>query len=195
MLSPTTLDLDPVATSVTEVQAEPAPAKPRRSAWGILGSVVVFVIALVLLWPAQFGGITGLTIVSGQSMEPTYGSGDLVISIKQSSYEPGDVLSYMVPAGQPGEGGRVIHRVFSIDSSSGEASYITKGDNNPNLDPWRFSADDVMGKALLHIPAVGAVLGGVSNPIVVGLASGLLVTMLMWRIGSKPQKRRHRNSV
>lgn len=194
MLSDTTPVLDPIDASPVADQEELAPAKRRRSAWGILGSVILFVVALVFLWPAQFGGITGLTVVSGQSMEPTYVSGDLVVSVRQASYEPGDIVSYTVPAGQPGEGGRVIHRIFTVDTSSGAAVYLTKGDNNPDIDPWRFGADDVMGKALFAIPAVGAVLGGVSNPIVVGLASGLLVTMLMWRIGSEPQKRRHRRS-
>jgi signal peptidase len=182
----------------TERQPEPvvqhAHVKPRKRAWRIVESAVIFVVAIVILWPAQFGGLTGLTVVSGHSMEPTYHTGDLVVSLRQLSYAPGDIVSYKVPAGQAGEGGRVIHRIFSIDSSTGAAVYSTKGDNNPSVDPWHFGTNDVMGHALFSIPSMGSVLGGVTNPIVVGLASGLLVTILLWRIGSAPKKHRHRRS-
>ena len=52
----------------------------------------------------------------------------------------------------------------------------------------------VLGSLALLIPAIGSVLGGASNPIVVGLVAGGLVTLLVWRIGSAPKKRRHRGA-
>ncbi|MEJ1231171.1 MAG: signal peptidase I [Galbitalea sp.] len=158
-------------------------------------SIAIFLAALALLWPAQFGGFTGLTVVDGHSMEPTYHTGDLVVSLRLPSYQYGDIVSYLVPTGQPGAGGRVIHRIFAVDSSSGSAVYTTKGDNNPSVDPWHFHSGDVLGKALFSIPAIGSVLGGVANPIVVGLVAGILVVILLWRIGSAPKKRRrHRGA-
>lgn len=185
---------DSTATMAAGAAGERPTARPRSRARRVMGFVVAVGLALVALWPAQFGGITGLTVVNGRSMEPTYYTGDLVVSLKLPAYAAGDIVSYVVPAGEAGEGGRVIHRIFSIDATSAAPILSSKGDNNPNVDPWRFSVDDVMGKALFSIPTIGSVLGGVTNPIVVGLASGLLVTILLWRLGSVPQKRRQHGS-
>ena len=191
MLRPLTDADDSVESPLPETVE--AAREPRRP-WRYVVSVLVFLAALVILWPAQFGGLTGLTVVNGHSMEPTYHTGDLVVSLRLPSYAPGDIVSYLVPKGQPGAGGRVIHRVFSEATTGGRTVFTTKGDNNPSTDPWHFSTGDVLGKALFSIPAIGSVLGGASNPIVVGLASGLLVTVLLWRIGSAPKKRRHRQA-
>jgi signal peptidase len=190
MLRPQT-DAEDSLESPQPDAAESVPAKPRRP-WRYVVSVGIFLVAVVLLWPAQFGGLTGLTVVNGHSMEPTYYTGDLVVSFRLPNYAPGDIVSYRVPSGQPGAGGRVIHRIFSEATTGGRTVFTTKGDNNPSTDPWNFVTGDVLGKALFSIPAIGSVLGGASNPIVVGLASGLLVTVLLWRIGSAPKKRRHR---
>jgi signal peptidase len=152
--------------------------------------VVIVIVALVAFWPAQYGGITGLTVVDGESMEPTYVTGDLVVSIRQPSYSVGDIISYTVPSGQDGAGGRVIHRLNSIDSSDGVTIYTTLGDNNfDQVDPWIIGPQDVMGKALFVIPAVGNIIGGMSNPLLIGLISGVLVTVILWSSDSKEEKR------
>jgi signal peptidase len=169
-------------------------APTKRGPLRYLGSIVIFIIALVVLWPAQFGGFTGLTVVNGHSMQPTYYTGDLVVTLRLPSYQPGDIISFKVPEGQPGAGGRVIHRIFSDTKVNGQMVYTTKGDNNPSVDPWHPGNGDILGKALFSIPAIGSVLGGASNPIVVGLVAGILVTLLVWRIGSAPKKRRHRGA-
>jgi signal peptidase len=147
---------------------------------------------VALVWPAQFGGITGLTVVDGHSMEPLYHTGDLVISVRQPAYAVGDVVSYQVPEGQPGAGGRVIHRIVAVDNGV----YSTLGDNNPDLDPWRFESGDVLGKAVFMIPSIGAigtVLGSQAG-LIAGLACGLLVTILLWRSGgsSSAERGKHR---
>jgi signal peptidase len=148
-----------------------------------VASAVFILAALLLLWPAQFGGITGLTLVNGASMNPTFHTGDLVVSVRLPAYQPGQIVSYLVPAGEPGAGGRVIHRIFSVDS---EGIYTTKGDNNPDVDPWHFRSADALGTAIFALPGIGIMLGGLSSPLVMGVAFGLLVTLLLWR---KPSRR------
>jgi signal peptidase len=170
---------DPVERAVTRTTST---SRTRR----IIASAAVLVAAIVILWPASYGGVTGLTLVRGNSMIPTYHTGDLVISVKFPSYLPGQIVSYTVPAGQPGAGGRVIHRIFSVSDSG---VYTTKGDNNPETDPWHFQSSDVMGTALVAVPQVGSVLGVLSNPSVIGLFGGLLATLLLWR--SDPKRERH----
>ncbi|GAB2623374.1 signal peptidase I [Pseudactinotalea suaedae] len=167
---------------VTPSKAE-SPTRSRAAT--ILGWLLVAV-AAALLWPAQWGGLTGLTIVSGHSMEPTYYTGDLVVTWRQAGYEPGDVVSYTVPDDQPGAGGHVIHRVATADRlDSGEMVYTTVGDNNPAADQWTLTADDIAGAAVLHVPGLGRFLGPAVLPILVAGALGGIVTVMLW--SSRPE--------
>ena len=61
--------------------------------------MLFLVAALVVgyfLWPTSLGGCTTLTIVSGHSMEPTYYTGDLVVS-RCGDYQVGDIVVYNPP--------------------------------------------------------------------------------------------------
>ena len=69
-----------------------APVGPRLSR--VLRSVIVWTLvagAAYLLWPTGLGGCTTLTIVSGHSMEPTYHTGDVVLS-RCGTPQVGDVV-------------------------------------------------------------------------------------------------------
>ncbi len=146
-----------------------------------IGGWAFLVAAAVLLWPATWGGLTGLTVVSGHSMEPTYHTGDLVITWRQSSYEVGDIVSYTVPADQPGAGGHVIHRIDTVDVENGVTTYTTLGDNNPAPDQWALQASDITGTAVLHVPGVGRWIGPAVLPYVAAIAIGAIVCVLLWR--------------
>jgi len=180
-----TLERDPEVRGDTPDPVERASTHPTRKG-RIIPSAVVLVVAILILWPASYGGVTGLTLVRGNSMIPTYHTGDLVISLKLPAYRPGEIVSYTVPAGQPGAGGRVIHRIFSVSDGG---AYTTKGDNNPEADPWHFQSSDVMGSAVVAVPQVGAIVGVLSNPIVIGGFGGLLATLLLWRSDPKRERR------
>lgn len=133
---------------------------PRRllslavSAVWIIGAVVVG----VYLWPSSLGGCTTLTIVSGESMEPTYYTGDLVVS-RCGASEVGQVVVY----NPPNVGGaRVIHRIIAGDAESG---WVIRGDNNDFNDPWHVSEDNVLGHAVLHLPQVGTFAAILLSPL------------------------------
>jgi len=160
-------------------------AEPGRVArtWGGMRQIIGWVvlgIAIVLLWPAQLGGLTGLTVVNGHSMEPTYVTDDLIVSMRQPHYHVGDIVSYEVPAGQNGAGGRVIHRIVSVQTVDGAMVYGTRGDNNPQADPWVIGDADVLGRAVLRLPGVGIALTPDGAPIVLAVALGAVVTLLLW---------------
>lgn len=133
---------------------------PRRLL-GLAGSAAWLVGALVvgwLLWPSSLGGCTTLTIVSGESMEPTYYTGDLVVS-RCGPVEVGDVVVY----NPPGVGGaRVIHRI--VDGSS-EDGWVVQGDNNGFIDPWEPTDDEILGSAVLHLPSVGKFAAILLSPL------------------------------
>lgn len=147
-------------------------------------SWTMLLVAVALLWPSQLGGLTGLTVVHGQSMEPTYSTGDVVVTLRQPGYGPGDVISYEVPDGQPGAGGHVIHRVHSIGA---DGRYLTIGDNNDTLDAWTITDADVIGKAVLHLPGAGVVFTPQVLPYVVAMSLGAIVTVLLWGPGRRDQ--------
>lgn len=137
-------------------------------------------VAIVLLWPATWGGIFGLTIVNGNSMMPTLSSGDLVITMRQPSYGVGDIVSSVVPGGQAGAGGHVIHRIREVDASGPRPVFVSQGDNNPHPDAWRFGAEDVYGRAVSRVPGLTGVFAGVVFPAAVGAVAALAFLAWAW---------------
>lgn len=141
----------------------PAPRAPRtrrervRSALGWAVTAALVGVLVWFGWPSTLGGCTTLTIVSGHSMEPTYDTGDLVVS-RCGTPEAGDVVVYTPPGL---DRGRIIHRVVGGDAGDG---WVIQGDNNDFLDPWRPHAGDVLGIARLHVPGLGRVASILLDP-------------------------------
>lgn len=162
--------------------AERAPLTRRERARGVLGWAVTAALVGVLVWfgwPSTLGGCTTLTIVSGHSMEPTYYTGDLVVS-RCGTPAAGDVVVYTPPGL---ERGRIIHRVVGGDADGG---WVIQGDNNDFLDPWRPHAGDVLGIARLHVPGLGRVASILLDPW--AWASLLVVAagVLLWPARPEP---------
>lgn len=132
---------------------------PRRSVSALVNTLWIVGSLLVgwLIWPTSLGGCTTLTIVSGQSMEPTYYTGDLVVS-RCGPVEIGDVIVYNPP---DVGGARVIHRIVDGDADG----WVVQGDNNDFLDPWTPTADDIYGSAVLHLPGVGKFASILLSPL------------------------------
>jgi signal peptidase I len=109
-------------------------------------SLLLF-IAFAAAWfflarPETLGGPAGYILVSGNSMEPGYHTGDLVATRNHSNYEVGDIIAYRVPKGEDGAGKKVIHRIIG---GNGVDGYVTQGDNNNFIDPWHPTNSDVIG--------------------------------------------------
>lgn len=148
-------------------------ASPRtRHAWvGVLALLVL----VAVFWPARWGGWIGFISVSGHSMEPTFATGDLAVTMRQPGYRIGDVIAYQVPAGQPGAGGRVIHRIVATRGSNVGLVFITKGDNNPTSDVWLPHVQDVMGRVVFRVPG-----GPFGSTFLIAIVPALAVTILLW---------------
>jgi len=121
----------------------------RLALLGLLGALVF----------TTFTGIGGspvrMVVVAGESMLPTLSSGDAVVTLRRSSYDVGDVVAYRVPAGQPGAGTVVIHRIVRATP----AGLLLQGDNNGGLDPWTPGQAQIVGERALTIPQLGPVVG------------------------------------
>src|SRR3954471_5302519 len=106
---------------------------------------IAIVIVVVLFWvqylrPQTLGGNAGYVLVSGQSMEPRYHAGDLVLVLKRQSYHPGELIAYRVPKGDAMAGAQVIHRIVGGDAKHG---FVVRGDNRTAPDVWRPRPRDI----------------------------------------------------
>ena len=133
----------------------------------------------VLLRPVSLGGSVMYIVIRGDSMEPDFLSGDLLIVQAAASYETSDVIAYRVPVGEVGEGMVVVHRIVGGSASGG---FEMRGDNNQSTDPWTPHGTDVVGKAWVLIPGLGRVLVAIRQPLVLAaLAASLVVGLVIWR--------------
>lgn len=85
----------------------------------------------VALRPMSLGGPVDYLVIRGDSMLPTYETGDLVIVQSEPTYAVGEIVAYRVPAGELGAGRLVIHRLIGVESGG----FTVQGDNNPAPDP------------------------------------------------------------
>lgn len=138
----------------------------------MLCSLVAF-IPLLAAWmvfaPIQFGGQAAYVIVNGNSMEPLYRRGDLVILRESSSYQVGDIATYRHP-----QIGPVIHRIIQLHGNR----YIFRGDHNGWDDSYQPTHADLIGKAWIHIPSIGAYLAWARTPRTMAMLAVLLVLVL-----------------
>lgn len=145
---------------------------------------IVLTLAIIGLWatflrPQSLGGPVTYLVIRGNSMEPVYHGGDLVIVRAAARYGTGDIVAYRVPAGEIGAGHLVIHRITGGD---GEAGYLLRGDNNQSVDPWTPHLGDIAGSAWFAVPAIGRLMNAVHEPAIAGaLAVAILATVACFR--------------
>ncbi len=119
-----------------------------------------------------------MIVVEGNSMEPTYSQGDLIVARSQGHYRSGDIVVF--PIGTVGDGQRsplVIHRILAEDSAG---SFTTQGDNRAVADGVRVTSDDIVGRALVRVPAGGSVLHILSRWWTLGIITGLITALWLW---------------
>jgi signal peptidase len=152
-----------------------------------------------MLLPAAFG-YQRYVIVSG-SMTGTYDQGSIVFdkTVPTSDLKVGDVITYAPPRSS-GETGLITHRIYSIsDHGKGGVTYRTKGDANPQPDPWRFQLDQpTQAKVAFAIPYLGYGIAALSmlpiRMIIIGLPALLIAVALiarMWREAGEEARARN----
>jgi signal peptidase I len=125
-----------------------------------VGTVLVLFIGAIFVVPRAYGG-QALTVMSG-SMQPSLNPGD-VIAVK--GVEPkdacaeigiGNIVTYFA---ESGASDLVTHRVIAKDSGTypdgTHCRFATQGDANNAADPDLISPEQVRGKFMYGIPAVG----------------------------------------
>lgn len=164
-------DLKPVVSA--------KPTKKKRTVFGVIRlatSLLMTAAMIFFMWPPAWGGFFTVAIVSGESMEPTYHTGDVVVAVKSlSGYQVGDVIVYTVD--QDGIKGNVVHRI-SAELPNG--NFITQGDNKPSPDPWEVPPSWIKGEVKSMVPQGAQILLIVRSPVFLAIICGLLVTAALW---------------
>ena len=186
--------------SAKHARSEPDESpRPGRSAlaaiWsGVMVAVLLIVAGIAVLAivvPAATGG-RALTVMTS-SMEPTLPPGTLVIvrPTPASEVKAGDVLTYQLHSGEPT---LVTHRVTQrLALASGEASFITQGDNSPSPDPEQVREVQVVGTVWYSIPYLGwlaQALTGDTRAWLIPLVVAALFGYALWMLVSALRDRR-----
>lgn len=98
------------------------------------------------------------TIVS-PSMEPVIMVHDVIVDFKVSSEEDlkvGDIITFYSDTIDT-NGYTVTHRIHDIYIDNGIKYYITKGDNNSDVDDGAITYNNIVGKVKMIIPKVGKI--------------------------------------
>ncbi len=137
--------------------------------------------ALVFLWvllaPSRFGGAVEYVIVNGDSMEPLFHKGDLVLLRRAPFYEVGDIVVYRYPGI-----GAVIHRI--VDRRLDR--FVLKGDHNTWLDGYEPAPHEILGKYWLWLPGMGTIFLQLRSPWALAILVG--VGSLIWGLSSMQSK-------
>ena len=145
-------------------------------------------LAWVVFAPINFGGQIAYILVNGNSMEPDFRRGDLVMVRRAPEYQAGDAVAY-----QSGDLGQIVfHRIVARDQNQ----FTLQGDNNTWLDNYQPAQREILGKLWLHIPKAGGFVQKLRSPAVLAFFAAIIGVMLM-TINSKspmeepPRQRLH----
>ncbi|GAA3812026.1 signal peptidase I [Nocardioides panacisoli] len=116
----------------------------RRTGRWAVSTATLLVILFCLAWiaPSLFG--FSRYVITGPSMTGTYDRGSVVFEkpVDVADLEVGDVITYTPPA-DTGVTWLVTHRIVDIEPAEGGGLlFTTKGDHNPDPDPWHFQLVD-----------------------------------------------------
>jgi signal peptidase I len=149
--------------------------RTKKVAW-IVATIAMFLFWAQLVRPDSLGGNAGYVLVSGQSMEPRYHTGDMVMVLHRSGYHTGDVIAYRVPKGDAMAGAHVIHRIIGGNAKKG---FVVQGDNRSAPDVWHPKQGDIVGSQVLRIPNAVAVLQWLRSPLLLALLAASFVFVRM----------------
>lgn len=130
---------------------------------------------VLLLWiifaPVQIGGNAFYVIVNGNSMEPGFYKGDLVVLRTETDYQVGDIVAYKYP-----QLGNVFHRIVEIKGNA----YFLKGDHNSWIDSYQPSKNEIIAKYWFVIRKAGTLIATFKSPWVLALLAGIILLIMGW---------------
>jgi signal peptidase I len=136
-------------------------------------SAAAGLLAIIIVWflfaPIQIGGQAFYIIINGNSMEPLFHKGDLVLLRESPEYRIGDIVAYRFP-----DLGTVFHRIVAEDA----VSFIMQGDNNSWTDGFYPEYKDIIGKYWFKLGGAGKVLEFLKSPWKIALITGVFCLIM-----------------
>ena len=126
---------------------------------GIAIFIVIFTAISVAFVDQNDRSLFGLRayICMSDSMKATdFASGDLIVVAKvdPAKLEQGDIIAYI--SQDPSSAGKTItHKIRNVKKAGAESVFVTYGTTTGRNDELPVTYDQVTGKYLFHIPAVG----------------------------------------
>ncbi|MCS7293873.1 MAG: signal peptidase I [Chloroflexota bacterium] len=154
-------------------------------AFAVAAAIVGGVAAWALFAPAQFGGAVGYVVIRGNSMEPTFAAGDLVLTRVAADYRVGDVAAYRHP-----EVGLVVHRIVGREGDR----FLFRGDNNDFTDSYHPRQVELAGRLWFHVPNAGAWLLALRQPLPFAALTALAAAGMLWP-AAVPRRRRRQTAA
>ena len=119
-----------------------------EKAFGVVACIVM--VGFIMLVSCQFS--VGALVVGSSSMTGSVDMGDVVIMHDVGSGEElheGDIIVFNR------DNERIIHRIVKISTVAGKERYYTKGDVNEKEDEKYVTRNDLVGRVMFKVPAVG----------------------------------------
>lgn len=126
-------------------------------------------------------GSLQMYIVLSESMEPKIFVNDAIIintSVTSDDLAVGDVITFRAFESDV----IITHRIIDIERTEQGYEYRTKGDNNPSMDTFTTPEDRVIGRYVMKLPQLAAILAfTVERPYLIALivVSVILVQLLL----------------
>lgn len=142
--------------------------------FNVLYNIVAIIIVLVFVFTVGLKITDTKTFaVATPSMEDELHEGDMVFVRDAEEYLEGDIITAKLSSG-----GTFTHRIDYIDYENNLV--YTKGDSNPQPDPLPTEFEDIIGKVIFSVPALGLIsLNFDSTAVVLVLAAVLVAIMLV----------------
>lgn len=181
--------------------------RQTRSTWRRLGAAVVNISLLVAtlagvayLAPSIFG--YDRYVITGGSMSGTFEKGSIAFEKKVPVRDlaVGDVITYRPPA-DSGVSTLVTHRIVTISKlDHGRVRYQTKGDANPDRDPWRFELAQASQPVVEHtVPYAGWLFIKLAEPrvriLAIGVPAGLVALASLVELAGAVRTSRRRTGI
>lgn len=117
-------------------------------------------------------------IVVSESMSPKINVNDIILVKKGYSneqYKEGNIITYIRADGE-----LITHRIEKVTKVGLLRAYITKGDNNEEVDEFPVTYDQIVGRVVLVMPKLGAIVGLLKNKIFFGMCIIFLVLIIIY---------------
>ena len=162
-----------------------------RRVLNVLGGTVGVVLVLVAVAPRVLPYQT--FYVRTASMAPALPVGSLVVAtrVPAPALHVGDVITFADPDRAGGQ--MVTHRIVGIEQSPKGDLFLTKGDANDVVDPWRVPAVGSGWRKRFAVPVVGYAVGllqaNIARPGVLTALMALAMVLVLGQIWGSSKRR------